>query len=104
MDMARQVWDEARHVEIFIKLLEHVEGSMGAYPETTRLWGCACAESPEERVASVNSGLEGLACEVVAQLIELAKKIGDPVIERALDFVLADEITHVRKDQPYAVV
>jgi len=105
MDMARQVWDESRHVEIFIKLLEHVEGYTGAYPETTMLWRCSCAESPEERVASVvNRGLEGLACEVFVQLIELARKIGDPVIERALDFVLADEITHVRKDQPYAVV
>jgi uncharacterized ferritin-like protein (DUF455 family) len=96
MDMARQVWDESRHVEIFLKLLEHVEGYVGEYPETTMLWRCACAETPEERVAGVNRGLEGLACDVFAQLIELAKKIGDPVIERALDFVLADEITHVR--------
>ena len=77
---------------------------MGAHPETTMLWRCSCVDGPEERVASVNRGLEGLACEVFGQLIELAKKIGDPVIERALDFVLADEITHVRKDQPYAVV
>ena len=46
MDMARQVWDNARHVEIFIQLLAHVEG--------------------------------------------------DPILERALDFVVADEITHVR--------
>ena len=46
MDMARQVWDKARHVDIFIQLLAHVEG--------------------------------------------------DPIIERALDFVGADEITHVR--------
>ena len=45
-DMARQVWDKARHVEIFIQLLAHVEG--------------------------------------------------DPIIERALDFVVADETTHVR--------
>jgi hypothetical protein len=46
MDMARQVWDKARHVEIFLQLLAHVEG--------------------------------------------------DPVIERALDFVVADDLTHVR--------
>jgi uncharacterized ferritin-like protein (DUF455 family) len=104
MDLARQVWDESRHVEIFIKLLEHVEGSMGAYPETDMLWRCSCAESPEECVASINCGLEGLAGDVLGQLIELARKVGDPVIERALDFVLADDLTHVRKDQPYAVV
>jgi uncharacterized ferritin-like protein (DUF455 family) len=96
MDMARQVWDESRHVEIFIKLREHVEGYIGEDPETTNLWRCACAETPEERVAGVNRGLEGLACDLLPQLIALAKKIGDPVIERALDFILADELTHVR--------
>jgi uncharacterized ferritin-like protein (DUF455 family) len=47
-------------------------------------------------VAGVNRGLEGLACDVFAQLISIAQKIGDPVIERAVDYVLADEITHVR--------
>lgn len=96
MDMARQVWDESRHIDIFIKLLEHVDGYIGEYPETTILWRCACAQTPEERVAGVNRGLEGLACDVFAQLLELAKKIGDPILERALDYVLADEITHVR--------
>jgi uncharacterized ferritin-like protein (DUF455 family) len=105
MDMARQVWDASRHVEIFLKLLEHVEGYIGEAPETTILWRCACAETPEERVARVNRGLEGLACDILAQLIALAKKIGDPVSERALDFVLADEIAHVRiRDEPYAIV
>jgi GH25 family lysozyme M1 (1,4-beta-N-acetylmuramidase) len=45
MDMARQVWDKARHVEIFLQLLAHVEDA--------------------------------------------------PVIEHALDFVAADDLTHV---------
>jgi uncharacterized ferritin-like protein (DUF455 family) len=96
LDMARQVWDESRHVEIYLKLLEHVAGYVGEYPESTILWRCACAQTPEERVAGVNRGLEGLACDVFAQLIRLAKKIGDPIIAQAVDYVLADEITHVR--------
>ena len=29
MDLARQVWDTSRHVEIFLKLLERVEGYSG---------------------------------------------------------------------------
>jgi len=37
------------------------------------------------------------------QLIELTQKMGDPVIERALDFVLADANTRVHKDRAYAV-
>ncbi len=96
LDMARQVWDESRHVEIFLGLLEHLDGYAGEFAETTILWRCACAEDAAARVAGVNRGLEGLACDVFNQLIHIAAKIGDPVIERAVDFVLADEITHVR--------
>src|SRR5881392_3245632 len=87
MDMARQVWDESRHVEIYLRLLEHLGGYVGEFAESTILWRCACAEDAAARVAGVNRGLEGLACDVFNQLIHIA---------RAVDCVLADEITHVR--------
>jgi uncharacterized ferritin-like protein (DUF455 family) len=96
MDMARQVWDESRHVEIYLRLLEHLGGYAGEFPETTILWRCACAEDAAARVAGVNRGLEGLACDVFNQLVYIARKMGDPILERAVEFVLADEITHVR--------
>jgi uncharacterized ferritin-like protein (DUF455 family) len=96
LDMARQVWDESRHVEIYLGLLEHLGGYVGEFAESTILWRCACAEDAAARVAGVNRGLEGLACDVFNQLVHIAARIGDPIIERAVDFVLADEITHVR--------
>src|SRR5438309_580851 len=96
LDMARQVWDESRHVEIYIRLLEHLDGYIGEFPETTILWRCACAEDAAARVAGVNRGLEGLACDVFNQLVYIGKKIGDPILEHAVDYVLADELTHVR--------
>src|SRR3989442_6151311 len=96
MDMARQVWDESRHVEVYLRLLEHLGGYVGEFPETTILWRCACAADAAARVAGVNRGLEGLACDVFAQLIEIAKRLPDPVMAHAVDYVLADEITHVR--------
>jgi uncharacterized ferritin-like protein (DUF455 family) len=96
MDMARQAWDESRHVEIYLGLLDHLGGYVGEFPETTILWRCACAEDAAARVAGVNRGLEGLACDVFNQLIHIARKLGDPILERSVDFVLADEITHVR--------
>jgi len=96
MDMARQVWDESRHVEIYVRLLEHLDGYIGEFPETTILWRCACAEDAAARVAGVNRGLEGLACDVFNQLVHIARRMGDPILERAVDYVLADEITHVR--------
>src|SRR5499425_1222115 len=96
MDMARQVWDESRHVEIYIRLVEHLGGYIGEFPETTILWRCACAEDAAARVAGVNRGLEGLACDVFAQLVEIARRLPDPTIAQSVDYVLADEITHVR--------
>ena len=86
LDLARQVWDKSRHVDIFLKLLEHVEGHNGAYAET---------------IAETSSA--GLADDTLAQLIDLAQKMGDADIKRALEFVLADINTRVRKDQAYAI-
>jgi uncharacterized ferritin-like protein (DUF455 family) len=96
LDMARQVWDESRHAEIFQHLLEYMGAQPGDYAETEVLWRCTQAEDPAARIAGINRGLEGLACDVFEQLIRIAQKNGDPVIERAVDYVLADEITHVR--------
>jgi uncharacterized ferritin-like protein (DUF455 family) len=96
LDMARQVWDESRHTEIFEQLLEYMGAEPGDYVETEVLWRCTQAEDPAARVAGINRGLEGLACDVFEQLIRIAQKNGDTVIERAVDYVLADEITHVR--------
>jgi uncharacterized ferritin-like protein (DUF455 family) len=96
LDMARQVWDESRHAEIYMKLLEYVGSYYGEFPEGEVLWSCTQAEDPAARVAGINRGLEGLACDVFEQLIRLAQNMGDEVIERSVDYVLADEITHVR--------
>lgn len=86
MDLARQVWDKSRHVDIFLKLLERVEGCIGEYAEIT-----------------AETASAGSAGDALAQVIELAQKIDDADIERALDFVLAEANIRGRKDQAYAV-
>ena len=96
LNMARQCWDEARHVQIFEKLLEHVGGYPGMFPESTFLFECACHDDPAMRVAGVNRGLEGLACDVFRDMIRYAEQVGDEKMRQAIDFVLADELTHVR--------
>ncbi|MEM7413402.1 MAG: ferritin-like domain-containing protein [Myxococcota bacterium] len=96
MNMARQCWDEARHVQIFEKLIDHVGGEVGEFPENTFLYETSCAEDPVLRVAGVNRCLEGLACDAFRALIEYGKANDDDVVAQASDFVLADELTHVR--------
>jgi len=96
MNMARQCWDEARHVQIFEKLLLHLGGEIGMFPESTFLFECACSDDPAMRVAGVNRGLEGLACDVFRDMIRYAEKTGDETMKQAVDYVLADELTHVR--------
>jgi uncharacterized ferritin-like protein (DUF455 family) len=96
MDMARQCWDEARHVQVYEKLIEHVGGEIGEFPENTFLFEVSCADDPVLRVAGVNRCLEGLACDAFRSLVDYGKATGDDVIAQAVDFVLADELTHVR--------
>jgi uncharacterized ferritin-like protein (DUF455 family) len=96
MNMARQCWDEARHIQIFEKLIDHVDGEVGEFPESTFLFETSCHDDPVLRVTGVNRCLEGLACDVFRSLIDYGKKVGDDIIAQAVDFVLADELTHVR--------
>jgi uncharacterized ferritin-like protein (DUF455 family) len=96
MDMARQCWDEARHVQVFEKLIDHVGGEVGEFPESTFLFETSCAEDPVLRVTGVNRCLEGLACDAFRSLIDYGKQVGDETIAQAIDYVLADELTHVR--------
>ncbi|MFP6638958.1 MAG: ferritin-like domain-containing protein [Myxococcota bacterium] len=96
MNMARQCWDETRHVQIFEKLIDHIGGEVGEFAETTFLFEAACHDDPVLRLAGVNRCLEGLACDVFRSLIDYGKKVGDDIISQAVDYVLADELTHVR--------
>src|SRR5260370_9750036 len=93
LDMARQVWDESRHLEIFTKLLEYVGSYLGEFPESEVLWSCTQADDPAARVAGINRGLEGLACDAFEQIITLAQRMDDPVVDRPARYLLPDELT-----------
>src|SRR5256885_14030710 len=72
LDMARQVWDESRHVETYLDLLEYLGGRGGEFPESTILWRRACAEDAAARGGGGHRGPQGLARDVVNQLIHNA--------------------------------
>ena len=96
LDMARQCWDEARHCEISVKLAEHMGGELGEYAEATTLFEAACHADAVFRLAGVNRALEGLAIDVFTQMREVGEELGDPILEYCEDYMLADEVTHVK--------
>jgi hypothetical protein len=96
LDMARQAWDEARHVEISIKLSEWMGTELGEFAENTVLFQAACSTDPILRLAGVNRALEGLAIDVFTTMKEFGELAGDPSLEFCEDWMLADEVTHVK--------
>jgi uncharacterized ferritin-like protein (DUF455 family) len=96
LDMARQCWDEARHVEISLRLGEHMGTDIGEYSEGVTLFEASCHPDPVFRLAGVNRALEGLAIDVFTTMRDFAAEVNDPVLWFAEDWMLADEVTHVK--------
>lgn len=96
LDMARQCWDESRHCEISVKLGEHMGTEIGEYTESTFLYAAACNPDPVFRLCGVNRALEGLAIDVFNTMKEFGRESQDPVLEFCEDWMLADEVTHVK--------
>jgi uncharacterized ferritin-like protein (DUF455 family) len=96
LDMARQCWDEARHTEISVKLGEHMGTEIGEFAETTFLYQASCNPDPVLRLTGVNRALEGLAIDVFNTMREFGIASGDPVLTFCEDWMLADEVTHVK--------
>jgi len=96
LDMARQCWDEARHCEISVKLSEWMGTELGEFSESTFLYEAACNPDPVLRLTGVNRALEGLAIDVFNTMKEFGDVAGDPVLEFCEDWMLADEVTHVK--------
>jgi uncharacterized ferritin-like protein (DUF455 family) len=96
LDMARQCWDEARHVEISVKLAEWMGSEIGQFAENTVLFEAACSTDPVLRLAGVNRALEGLAIDVFTTMKDFGDLAGDPFLKFCEDWMLADEVTHVK--------
>jgi len=94
--MARQCWDESRHVEISIKLTEWMGTEIGEFAENTFLYEAACNPDPVMRITGVNRALEGLAIDIFSTMKSFGEQCGDPVMEFCEDWMLADEVTHVK--------
>ena len=91
LDMARQCWDEARHCEISVKLGDWMGTEIGEFAENTFLFEAACNADPILRLAGVNRAID-----VFNTMKEFGELAGDPVLTFCEDWMLADEVTHVK--------
>lgn len=97
MQIARQCWDEARHVVAFRGCCERRGVRVGQYPVlnfqfriTTRI------DSLEGRLAVQNRSFEAAGIDAIQQGIRDAREAGEDDLVELFDTQLADEIQHVR--------
>lgn len=97
LELARQCWDEARHVEGLHRRLTELGGKKGEFPISAFEWNVTCAiDSLPGRLASQNRTFEAGAMDVVGGSIAAWREAGDHATADVLDAILADEIQHVR--------
>jgi uncharacterized ferritin-like protein (DUF455 family) len=97
MELARQAWDEARHVQALHRRLCEMGGHKGEFPISTFEWSVTCAlDNLPGRLATQNRTLEAGAMDVVGALKKLMEDAGDTRTADVLEAILADEVQHVR--------
>ena len=97
LELARQCWDESRHVQVLLRRLRALGGHKGEFPISTFEWSISCAlDTLAGRLATQNRTFEAGAMDVVGQLAPAVAAAGDPETAEVLQGILADEVHHVR--------
>jgi len=97
LELARQCWDESRHVAVLERRLRELGGRKGEFPISCFEWSVTCAlDSLAGRLATQNRTFEAGAMDVVGSLAPSMREVGDAETAAVLDGILADEVHHVR--------
>ncbi len=97
MDLAHQMWDEARHIEIVAKACEDELGAKLGYGPWPLIWWWMQNESdPLKRITVTNSWSEANLMHMLREWRENATKRGFTRIAELCDYLQADELTHVK--------
>jgi hypothetical protein len=97
MELAHQMWDEARHIEIVAKAVEEeLGGELGYGPWTLVWWWMQNDPDPLRRITVTNSWAEANLMNTLRQWRTEAEKRGYTRIAELADYLQADERTHVR--------
>ena len=97
MDLAHQMWDEARHIEIVAKAVEEeLGGELGYGPWSLDWWWMQNEEDPLRRLAVTNCWAERNLMSTLREWRTEAERRGYTRIAELSDYLQADELTHVR--------
>jgi len=95
--IARQCWDEARHVVMFRRSYERRGGRVGEYPVLNFQYRIATRlPSLVGRLAVQNRSFEAAGIDAIQDGIREARAAGSSDLVELLDAQLADEVQHVR--------
>jgi hypothetical protein len=97
LELAHQMWDEARHIEIVAKVCEQELGAkLGYGPWPLAWWWMQNEADPLRRISVTNSWAERNLMQTLREWREHAAERGYTRIAELCDYVQADELTHVR--------
>ena len=96
MELAHQMWDEARHIEIVAKAVEdELGGELGYGPWSLLWWWMQNDPDPLKRLTVTNSWAEANLMQTLREWRQEASKRGYTRIAELADYLQADERTHV---------
>jgi len=97
MELAHQMWDEARHIEIVAKAVEEeLGGELGYGPWSLAWWWMQNEEDPLRRITVTNSWAEKNLMQTLRLWRAEAEQSGYGRIAELCDYLQADELTHVK--------
>jgi hypothetical protein len=97
MELAHQMWDEARHIEVVAKVCEEeLDATLGYGPWPLAWWWMQNESDPLRRISVTNSWAERNLMQTLREWREHAEERGFTRIAELCDYLQADELTHVR--------
>jgi uncharacterized ferritin-like protein (DUF455 family) len=98
MEMARQCWDEARHVEMFRRCFESRGVRVGQYPVLNFQFRIMMRiDSLIGRLAVQNRSFEAAGIDAIqSAIVESSTRAGEKDLAELYEAQLADEVQHVR--------
>lgn len=97
-EAARIAWDEARHVELLLNVLDRYDGTLGEFPaKASGYEEYVRQENILEKIIMVNVIAEGeVSTDTQTQHRDAFRELGDELSATLKDYEMADEVVHGR--------